>query len=80
MQFKLSSVVALLLLLLTGDALACYKSGKTFDDLGNDDEVNLALTGLCQKLAGSYALHTQVRRQKRHKNLKLRHVGNISNP
>lgn len=64
MQFKLSSILALLLLHLTGGALAayvCYGSGKTFSDLGNDDEVNFGLTALCQDLAGSYALHTEVR-------------------
>lgn len=33
----------------------------TFSDLGNDDEVNFGLTALCQDLAGSYALHTEVR-------------------
>lgn len=64
MQFNLSSIVVLLLLLLTGDALAaygCYGSGETFSDLGNDYEVNFGLTALCQDLAGSYALHTEVR-------------------
>lgn len=64
MQSKLSFIVALLQLLLTGDALAaygCYGSGMTFSDLGNDDEVNFGLTALCQDLAGSYALHTEVR-------------------
>lgn len=64
MQFKLSSIVALLLLLLTGNVLAvngCYGSGKTFSDVGNDDEVNFGLTALCQKLAGSYAFYTEVR-------------------
>lgn len=63
MQFNLSSVVALLLFLLTGNvfASACYKSGKKFSEIGSNVEVNLALNDLCQKLAGSYPLHTQVR-------------------
>lgn len=64
MHFNLSSVVALLLLLLAGNVFAsntCYKGGKKFSEIGNNDEVNLALTDLCQQLAGSYPLHTQVR-------------------
>lgn len=64
MHFKLPSIVALLLLLFAGGVLAsygCYGSGKTFSDIGNDDEVNFGLTALCQDLAGSYALHTEVR-------------------
>lgn len=64
MQFKLSPIVALLLLLFTGTALAsygCYSGGQTWGDIGNDDEVNNGLAALCKNLAGSYALHTEVR-------------------
>lgn len=64
MLFKPSTAVALLLLLLTGNALAaygCYSSGLTFGEVGNDDEVKFGLSGLCKRLTGSYALHTEVR-------------------
>lgn len=64
MQFKLSPIVALLLFLFTGNALAdygCYSGGKTWSDIGNDDEVNQALDTLCQKLSGSYMFYVEVR-------------------
>ncbi|KAK7711741.1 hypothetical protein SLS63_012580 [Diaporthe eres] len=59
MQFKLSSIVALLLLLLTGNALGCYSGGTTWGEVGNDDEVNNGLSALCDKFAGDYVFHVE---------------------
>lgn len=65
MQFKLSPVVALLLLLLTGNTLAnwgCYVGGNTWSEMGTDAEVNSALDVLCQKLTGDYVYYVEVRK------------------
>lgn len=62
MQFDLSTVVALILFLLTGDSLAldCYKDGTTWAELGDDAAIAQAFNSLCNKMSGTYKLHDNV--------------------
>lgn len=64
MQFNLSTVVALLLLLLTGNSLVsadgCYSDGATWADLGDDADIDDAFHRLCDNMAGTYKLHDNV--------------------
>lgn len=64
MQFNLSTVVALLLFLLTGNSLVsadgCYSGGTTWADLGDDADIDDAFKRLCDNMAGTYKLHDNV--------------------
>lgn len=65
MQFNLSTILALLLFLLTDTSLAgdgCYSGGTTWADLGDDAAISDAFNRLCDRMAGEYKLHDNVRR------------------
>ncbi|KAJ0120565.1 hypothetical protein J7T55_015294 [Diaporthe amygdali] len=55
MLFKLSTIAALMLLLLSGVSLAdstCYGAGEKWSGIGTDDEVSNAFDSLCRYLVG----------------------------
>lgn len=55
MFFKLSTIAALMLLLLIGTSLAdnsCYDSGEKWSDIGTDDEISTAMDILCSRNVG----------------------------
>lgn len=63
MQSDLSTVLAFLLFLFTRNCLAmdaCYKSGTTWADLGDDSAIADAFHSLCENMAGTYKLKDQV--------------------
>lgn len=64
MKFQLSTIVAFLLLFLTGHSLAynrCYSGGMKWSDLGTEAELSEALIGLCDMFAGTQQISQKVR-------------------
>ncbi|KAI7777034.1 hypothetical protein LA080_004194 [Diaporthe eres] len=64
MQFNLSTILALMLFLLTDTSLAgdgCYSGGTTWADLGDDAAISDAFNRLCDRMAGEYKLHDNIR-------------------